>query len=127
MLEEKEIIKKVYDYEEKRTGLMLLKYSVFGIVFLILSVLNLQIIYLILKQQYTLDLFDLFNQDLEIIKNYLGDVLLTFFEELPKTELVLLVVFLFILFLIVLLFVKNLPKIKNRLASILRFHKGNSV
>ncbi|MBI3385299.1 hypothetical protein HY030_03860 [Candidatus Gottesmanbacteria bacterium] len=121
-LEEK-IIKKVYHYEEKRLVFMLFRYAALVIGFLVLFLLNLQIFFLILKQQQTLDLFDLFSQDLEIIKNYLGDVLLTFYEELPKTEFVFVVIFLLFLFLILLFFVKKLPKIKNRLTSILRFHK----
>lgn len=113
-LEEK-IIKKVYQFEERRTISALFKYFLAILTFLLLSFFSLQVFVSILNEQQTFDLLELFKEDFETIKNYFGDVLATFYEELPKQEFLVFLFFLVILAFVLLLFTKNYQRIKNRL------------
>lgn len=114
------IMKALYAHEKKRTFLDILKYLLLTLgLFIIIFFLVLNIV-VILNEQKTFDLFDLFSEDSVIIKMYFFDVASVFLEELPKTLTILVFFSLSLLALILYFLKKNFTKIKNRLFSILK-------
>lgn len=118
---EQKIIESVYKYEAKRTFWSVLKhiflilFSFFVLIFSISSIL------VLLKEQQTLDLFELFQEDSEVVKTYFFDALSVFYEELPKFLSILTIFSLFLLTLVVFFLIKNFSKIKNRFFAIKKF------
>lgn len=121
-LEEK-ILKKVYRFEAKRT---LSEISLKSIAFIFLGLAIFifgSILYEILKEQKTFDLFEIFSEDFEVIKKYFFDNVSLIFFEMPKALLI--IIFFLISFFIFLLLtmIKNFKKIKNRVKSLLKYFK----
>jgi len=120
---EKKIIEKAYQYETKRTiselfvKLFLLVLSLFSGLIIAQAIITVYI------AQQTLDLLQIFSEDIEVIRNYFGDVLQTFYEETPKDLLVLLVIIIIFGFGILLTIFQNFGKIKNRIRSIVAFKR----
>lgn len=115
---DKKIIDRVYQYEKKRTLLTVFKYFFFITIFLIFLIILLTIIYNTLKEQETLDLFDIFQENYVVIKSYIWDVLQLVYEESPKFLIVLTLSFFVLLLLMLFLLKKNFNKIRNRIKSI---------
>lgn len=123
-LEEK-IIKKVYTMETKSFLLsFFVKVSIF-VMMALLAVFSGQIIIEVFKEQGTFDLFELFKEDLEIIKRYFFDVVVEFYQETPKLALILTAIAVFILILIISTIIKNRRVIINKVGSLLRFWEKN--
>lgn len=114
---EKEILKNVYKYEAKRTYKMILTIWIIFIVAQFLIVITGSALYDILKQQQTLDLLQIFNENFEVIRDNIGDVLYTFYVESPQLLVLLFGVVLLTFFGIILFVIKNFRKIKNRISS----------
>lgn len=118
---EKRIEHKIYLFETKRTvtefvlrvGSILL-IALGGIFFGIGLVKQ-------LAEQRTFDLLALFQEDKEIIKEFWRDVLGTFYVELPKIPFTVFIVCSIVFLLLVLFFVKNFVKIRNRMRSIISY------
>lgn len=104
---DKKIIDRVYQYEKKRTLLTVFKYFFFITIFLIFLIILLTIIYNTLKEQETLDLFDIFQENYVVIKSYIWDVLQLVYEESPKFLIVLTLSFFVLLLLMLFLLKKN--------------------
>lgn len=118
---ENKIIDKVYRFETKKTVLEILVRicSVIGISVFVVFIG--QSIYLLLMQQETLDLLDLFQEDFEIIKNYFFDTAITFFDELPKFQLTIFIIGFMLLFLLILKLILNFSKIKLKTQSLVTY------
>lgn len=109
------ILTEIYNFEKKRTRFWIMKYLVVSLLtlsaflFVLITTLN------ILNSQQTLDVLEIFQQDFDIISRYWNDALSTVIEETPidsQIELLLLIVALLVL---VIVFIKNFKKIRNRL------------
>ena len=119
-LEEK-IIKKIYTMETKN---LLVSFILKAVVFIfmgLLAILSTQIIIEVFKEQETFDMFQLFKEDVEIIRRYFFDVIVEVYQETPKLALVLTVVAIFILLFIIITIIKNWKTILNKGGALLRF------
>ena len=118
---EKKIIKKVYQYETKRIAVEFV-FKTISLIFLVFSVIIIgQVIIEILKEQKTLDIFELFSEDSEVIRKYFFDTFYILYLEVPKVLLILWLLFFAFLSLLTLTLVRNFTKIKNRVISLLKF------
>ncbi len=118
---EKKIIKKIYSFETKktlleivfRTGLIIVV-GFIGIFYLIKVVQQ-------LVEQQTLDVLELFQEDVEIIRNYAKEVLETVYQEFPKYEFVLSLLMFVVGLFFAFLLIKNFKKIKNKLFALKKY------
>lgn len=111
---EDKILHKVYSYEKKRTGFLILKYALLiGSGSILIIFVTAQIL-IILAQQETLSVLDIFHEDVAIIQTYFAEVVNTLYEESPND--LFLTLFTGIVFLSVVLFlcIKNYPKIQRK-------------
>jgi hypothetical protein len=119
-LEEK-IVKKVYEYEGKRTFIevawKMLSVVIIGGLWFFFGFALIEI----LKRQQTLDILELFAEDREVIKIYWKDILEVFSYEIPRELAIPFVLFLGIFILLILLFLKNFGKMRRRVQSILEY------
>jgi hypothetical protein len=118
---EKDILKKVYKYEAKKTYKTILTLWIIFIIAQFLIVIIGSSLYDTLKQQQTLDLLQLFNEDFEVIRDNIADVLYAFYIESPLLLTLLFGIVLITFFGIIFFVIKNFRKIKNRLASINKY------
>lgn len=118
---EKKILNKVYMLETKRTITELVLR--FGTIFItiILGCILLINIYQQLAYQQTLDLFQLFQEDTDTIRMYIGEVMRTFYEELPKFESMTVVMLGIAFIFMVLIFIHNFGKIKNKIQALKKY------
>lgn len=118
---EKDIIQHIYAFESKRTGRNIFSFSLTIILLALLITISANLAYEILNEQQTLVLLQVFQEDIEIIKENFVNIIDTFWEESPQILLFLL--FFFIMaFLTTLYFIAaNFKKIKNRIISIKKF------
>src|SRR3989338_7884942 len=118
---EKKILKKVYSFETRRT-LSELALRLLAMMSLILvSILLCVFIVRELIQQQTLDVFEIFFEDLGVVSENIGEVTATFLQELPKVEMFLAIVAIVLSFLLVVKFMQNFVKVKNKINSIVKF------
>lgn len=118
---EKKILDKVYRFETKRT----IKETVVKTGLILLSLLTLgYVAYSVFQQLQSaqaLDLLQLFQEDFETIKMYIAEVADTLYQELPKNEIVILLIAFITLIILLLFFAKNFAKIKQRTKAIIKF------
>ena len=74
-----------------------------------------------LAEQQTLDLLQLFQEDIETIRMYIGEIMYTLFEELPKFETVSVLILLIISVTLILISIKNFGKIKNKILALKKY------
>ncbi len=122
---ENTILDKIYKFESKKTAQFLsIRLGLF-LLFLIVSIgLVISVINQLVEQQ-TLDLLQIFQEDVATIKLYIIDVVGTMFEEFPKLQTAAIIGALLICLVIILTFIKNFGKIRNKLKILLdywRFH-----
>ncbi|OGK25159.1 hypothetical protein A3A46_00585 [Candidatus Roizmanbacteria bacterium RIFCSPLOWO2_01_FULL_37_13] len=118
---EKKILKKVYSFETRQT-LSELALRLLAMMSLILgSILLCVFIVRELIQQQTLDVFEIFFEDLGVVSENIGEVTATFLQELPKVEMFLAIVAIVLSFLLVVKFMQNFVKVKNKINSIVKF------
>jgi hypothetical protein len=118
---EKNILKKVYKYEAKKTyKTILILWAIFFLAQFLIFILG-STLYHVLKQQETLDLLDLFNENFEIIKENFFDVLYVFYVESPHFLLFAFISVLLGLLATLFFGIKNFRKIKKRLSAINKF------
>lgn len=124
---EKDILKKVYGFEAKRTYQTILILWILFVVLQFFIVLIGGILYTTWKEQQTLDLFQLFSEDFEVIKANIVDVLYIFYVESPQMLLFIFASTSLALFVTMLFSIKNFTKIKRKLSAINKFFgKGAS-
>lgn len=118
---ENKIVKKVYVMETKRTLLEIVIRSAFIILLAVFSIFLVADIINILVEQQTLDMFQLFQENQEVIRRYFGEVMSTFYIEAPKLEIGFTIVLMLVVVALILLFMKNFGKIKNKIHAIGKF------
>ncbi len=115
---EKKILKKVYSFETKRTITeIILRIGSILVVIAAGTVVVVSLLRQLIEQQ-TLDMLEIFQEDKEIIKQYLSDVLNTFYQELPKNETIWVIILFIFFILLILFFIKNFEKINNRIKAL---------
>ena len=118
---ERKIIKGVYFFETRQTLLQLIIRLLAIISFSLGGILLGVIIVQELRQQQTLDIFEIFFEDLIIIRENIGEVMATFFLEAPVVEIVLVIFALIATSFLVLKFIQNFSRVKNKVNSIIKF------
>lgn len=118
---EDKILSKVYQFETRRTIFEVIIRIAALIVLLLAGIFVFQVLYTALIEQKTLDVLQIFAEDIETIRDYFGEVLSTLYEETPKDVLLLLVAIMILLILAILTLIVNFEKIKRRTKSILKF------
>lgn len=115
------IIKKVYAFEAKRTGLQIFMTILFLLVTLFLIVAAWQVIWEEVVAERSLDMLDIFQEDIEVIRMYFWEAMQVIYESIPKFNLLILLTALFTVLLLVVLMVKNFAKLKNRIRTIINY------
>lgn len=118
---EDKIIKEFYKIETKKTLTDLMVRVVIGIILVTVLFIFSQWLYEIYKLQRTLDLFQIFNEDIGIIRNYLLDTCITIYDETPKILLVPMIVCGILFIYLIVRTYSNFYKIKNKVTSILKY------
>ena len=118
---ERKIIKGVYFFETRQTLLQLIIRLLAIISFSLGGILLGVIIVQELRQQQTLDIFEIFFEDLIIIRENIGEVMATFFLEAPIFEIILVIIALIATSFLVLKFIQNFSRVKNKVNSIIKF------
>jgi uncharacterized BrkB/YihY/UPF0761 family membrane protein len=115
---EKKILEKVYRFETKRTfiEIVLRLLSILTAIILLLTMFNSLIVQLL--QQKTFDVFQLFKEDSETILTNIKDILETLYYEVPKEQILTIILFVIILFVLILLLLNNSQRIKNNIKSL---------
>lgn len=118
---EKKILNKVYFFETRQT-LSELALRLLAMVGLILGSIFLSIFIIReLIQQQTFDVLEIFFEDLGVVSENIGEVAATFLQELPKVEMFLALVAIILSFILVVKFIHNFAKVKNKINSIVKF------
>lgn len=121
---EDRIVKKVYKLETKNTLInIVFKSTAFIILVFFIFILGSTMMD-ILTEQKSFAFLDIFKENSEVIKKYLVDNLSTFYLEIPKEILGLLLIAIILFIFIILTIVKNFTKIKNKVFSIYKFYKN---
>ncbi|KKQ23708.1 MAG: hypothetical protein US40_C0007G0022 [Candidatus Roizmanbacteria bacterium GW2011_GWC2_37_13] len=121
---EKKILKGVYRLETKRTTTYLLIRVFFGLLFLLSTFVFASVTIDILNEQNSFDLLDFFRDDFEVIKKYLFENLIDFFQEIPQPLFYVSVISILLVLATVFILVKNFKKIKNKLVAIYKFQSS---
>ena len=118
---EKKIIKRVYFFETRQTLLQLIIRLIAIISFSLGGILLGVIIVQELIEQQTFDVLEIFFEDLGIIRENIREVTATFFLEAPIFEIVLAISALIATVFLVLKFIQNFSRVKNKVNSIIKF------
>lgn len=119
-LEEK-ILKKIYKLETKKTFLEVATKTFIIIAFLFVSAISLRLLIAGYMEQRTFDVLEIFSEDMEVIKQYMGETLETFYIETPRETFLFFALSSIALVLAVLTLAKNFEKIRNRIEAIVKF------
>lgn len=115
---EQQIMQNVYGFEAKKTSMTVLKLGLIVTLSLNLVIIFGILTYNILKEQQTLALLELFNEDPSIIKENFMEVLTTFYVEAPHLLMLLVLLFLLIFWGTVFVIIRNYKKIRRKLLAI---------
>ena len=118
---EQKIIKKVY-YLETRQTLSQLFYRLTLMIGLTIAGIFL-IIFTIreLTQLQTLDLLEIFFEDLGVIKENIWEVIDIIFLEAPAWEILFAIISLILFLILLSKFIRNFSKVKNKISSLIKF------
>ena len=119
---EKKILKKVYSFETKDTLTNISLRLILMTGLTILVILFLTLTFEELNQQQTLDIFEIFYEDFIIFKENIFEVATTLFGELPIIEAFFSLAITVILFFLLIKFIYNFVKIKNKIYSIIKYY-----
>lgn len=118
---EKKILKKVYSFETKQTLSQLILRLLLMVSLTTIAILFVTIVMDELREQQTLDMLEIFNENYVIIKENIMEVLTTFFQELPMIETLFIALIVFIFLVLFLKFILNFTKIKNKIQAIIKY------
>ncbi|KKP67707.1 MAG: hypothetical protein UR68_C0028G0031 [Candidatus Roizmanbacteria bacterium GW2011_GWA2_35_19] len=119
---EERIIGDLYREEAKSTAtnlfIKIFSFSFFAFFTWIFASIVTEIVY----KQSSFDLINFFGEDLEVWKKYFADNSLIFWDEMPKSILLITIILLMILFILVIAFIKNYITLRNKIMSIYKFY-----
>lgn len=121
---EKKIVNKVYVYETRKTGLEVFVKVLLTVLAVFLALVFGSLFISDVLEQRTLDLLEIFQEDREVIQQYLSEVLQTFYIELPKPLLVIFLVFLLLFITLILTFYRRPHRVRNRVRTLVRYWLG---
>lgn len=119
----KRVMKKIVAYEVKKTRTWFFKVSLGLLLALIIFLVSFWLTASQLIQSRTLELLSLFKDDIEIVRDYWQDTLVTVWEELPRNIIFICdasIVFLIALFIFL---KKKFPFVKNMVSSLNKYRK----
>lgn len=122
---EKKILNKVYSFETKQTLSQLFLRLLVMASLTMAGILFVTIVADELREQQTLDMLEIFNENYVIIRENIMEVTATFFQELPMIETLFTVVIIVIFLVLFLKFILNFAKIKNKIQSIIKYWFSN--
>src|SRR3972149_9380971 len=117
---EKKILKKIYFFETQQTFLQLFLRILAMVSFFLAGIIWIYYIVQELIYQQTLDIFEIFREDLMIIRENFWEVIGIFTEESPILEIMLAIDTLVISVYLIVKFIVNFVKIKNKLNSLIK-------
>lgn len=113
---------KIYNFETRRTGLQIIVPIVLLIGLFLISFFSFQVIWDSLAEQSSLDVLEIFQEDIEVIRKYYWEAMSVIYHEIPKINLGILLAALVFIFLLIWFVMKNFSVMKNRMRSILNQH-----
>jgi len=121
------IIKKIYQEETKNLSLRLLAWAVFFILSFFFLILVYQTIFEILNEQESFNLIKILTEDIDVFRYYFFTNLISFYQEMPKLLVFILILSAVVLLDLLLIFIKNFNKLKNKIISIYQFYKNKNL
>ena len=118
---EDKILKKVYVFETKQTIIDGLVKLVFYALLAGFVLLTGQAIYEILIEEGAFDLFQIIQEDTEVVKMYVWDTMYVFYQEIPKELALLFLTGVIILGVSAIIIIKHSGVIKNKIKALFRF------
>ena len=118
---EDKILKKVYVFETKRTIITSIVKLVLYVLLGGFVLLTGQAIYEILMEEKAFDLFQIIQEDTEVVKMYVWDTMYVFYQEIPKELALLFLSGVIILGVSAIIIIKHSGAIKNKMKALFRF------
>lgn len=118
---EKKILKGVYSFETKQTLTDLLLRLISIISFTLGGLMLIVFILEELAQQQTMDVFEIFSEDIETIRENFLEVIGTFFQEAPKGEILIALLTIILAIVLILKIMLNFARVKNKLKSLIKY------
>ena len=117
-------MKKVVTFEKKRVIIWILRAIVLVFGFGLIGLIVLGFVSQELARTGSFELLTLFGEDKEVIAEFWQETVLTFWEELPKREVFILIFSLIITIIIIILAKKRLPIIKRKINGLEKYKKS---
>jgi uncharacterized membrane protein (DUF485 family) len=118
------IMKKVVTFEKKRVIIWILRAIVLVFGFGLIGLIVLGFVSQELARTGSFELLTLFGEDKEVIAEFWQETVLTFWEELPKREVFILIFSLIITIIIIILAKKRWPIIKRKINGLEKYKKS---
>lgn len=118
---ERKILRKIYSWEIKKVVFSILIKTLLIFVALIVLLTTVGLTFFSITELKSLDFFNLFQEDFEVVKKYFFDALYVFLLEIPKEYLLIIFITLILLVFIFLKIFKNYYKIRNKIKSFINF------
>jgi len=117
-------MKKVVTFEKKRVIIWILRAIVLVFGFGLIGLIVLGFVSQELARTGSFELLTLFGEDKEVIAEFWQETVLTFWEELPKREVFILIFSLIITIIIIILAKKRWPIIKRKINGLEKYKKS---
>ncbi|MEK7079539.1 MAG: hypothetical protein AAB929_05710 [Patescibacteria group bacterium] len=120
---EDKIIKKMYVLEAKKTGLSLITKTILFFLFGLLAIFFTQILREVFFETGSDNIFEIFQEDWQVIAKHGMDVIFSLYQEIPKPLILVIFISFCISLLALLTFIKNFGKIRHKVIALLRYWK----
>lgn len=118
---EKKILRKVYLFETQNTLARLILRVLAILVFATGGVILVMAVVKQLVEQQTLDVLEIVFEDFDIVKAYIGEVVETLLQEIPKTHVLFALGAISIALILLLTIIKNFAKLRNKINSLSKY------
>ncbi len=123
---EGEILKKVYNYETKKTFFEIFSRTIILIFIGLVAFIFGSTLLEILVEQRSFDFMTVFKEDFAVVRKFFLDALYVFYLETPKIMFLVFTAGLICFIILVLQVIANFSKIKNRVKSIFKYWRHPS-
>ena len=118
---EDKIIKRVFVFETKKAFIEIVAKFVLIIALGFFAYIFALVIIDILHEQAAFDLFQIFSEDMEVVRKYIFEAATTFYHELPKLISIFFLAIFIALAALLFFIVKNFSYFKKRIRAIVKF------
>lgn len=118
---ENKIIRGVYVLETKKLSFAFVWKLLAAVVSGGLAFLMTQVLLEFMYEGRTFDVFEIFSDDAEVIRKYIGDISGVIFQETPKGLLLAIIISSFLFIFIILTFILRFGKMKHKLSALLHY------